>query len=108
MVKEQFKNFVDYVYDDTYSYQRSRNMRNTEDDFWEKADKEGKGYIIEEEFIKYYKGCCKNKKTLKNVWANLKKLHYRDDLKLPEEVHEDLIDEKTLARYYLITDNDKY
>ena len=69
-----------------YSRNNKNNGNDKEEDVFASLDIDSKGYLTEEDFINYYKKCCKTSKKAEAVWANLKKLHYREDLKLPEEV----------------------
>ena len=64
-------------------------------------DLEGKGYATEESFVQFYKNAAEKKPFV--VWKNLYSFHYRDDLKLPEEVESITIDVTTLPRYFLST-----
>ena len=50
----------------------------------EKYDKEKNGYLIEDNFLKFYSFACKNKSNI--VTKNLETYHYRKDLKRYDEI----------------------
>ncbi len=57
--------------------------------------------------VRFYVDACNSNENA--VWKNLKKCHYRNDLKLPSEVVvEDDVKSEELPRYTLSLDNEKF
>jgi len=50
------------------------------------------GYLVEENFVQFFKDAASKNKKQKAIWQNLKNFNYRNDLKLPEEVEQPKID----------------
>ena len=69
-------------------------------------DKEGKGYVSEEEFINFYKNSIKNKSEKNTaVWDNLRQMGVREDLRKKNETFEiKYIQNEKLPRYILGND----
>ena len=68
-------------------------------EIFQKYDGDKDGLLTEDDFLEFYLNASKEKKQV--VMANLRKLHYRPDLKRYDEIEIENVEMRTLPRYLL-------
>lgn len=71
-------------------------------------DREEKGYIDREGYLKFYRECTLSFGKQKTVWENLNAMGYRNDLKMYNEPLEIYNDNKTILPRYTLSHNEEF